>query len=144
VDVLRTLRGRGDNHSVVLFTADLEDQLLLEALQLEVNGIVLKESAQEQVLECLSAVQAGRRWIEQDLLQRALKLTTRGASDDPLAPITTRERAVVELVAQGLRNREIASELGMTEGTIKVYLHRIYEKLKVTNRTELALLVKAR
>jgi two-component system nitrate/nitrite response regulator NarP len=145
VDVLRTLRGRGDNHSVVLLTASLEDHLLLEALQLEVNGIVLKESAQEQLLQCLCAVQAGRRWIEQDLLQKALQLTTRGAAlNDPLAAITTRERAVVELVAQGLRNREIGSELGMTEGTIKVYLHRIYEKLNVSNRTELALLVKAR
>jgi two-component system nitrate/nitrite response regulator NarP len=143
--VLRTLRGRGDNHSVVLLTASLEDQLLLEALQLEVNGIVLKESAQEQLLQCLSAVQAGRRWIEQDLLQKALQLTSQGAAlNDPLGAITTRERAVVELVAQGLRNREIGSELGMTEGTIKVYLHRIYEKLNVSNRTELALLVKAR
>lgn len=145
VDVLRTLRSRGDNRPVVLLTASLDDDLLLGALQLGVNGIVLKESAQEQLLECLSAVQAGRRWVEQDLLQKALLLTTNGAaSADPLSVVTTRERAVVELVAQGLRNREIASELGMTEGTVKVYLHRIYEKLQVTNRTELALLVRSR
>jgi two-component system nitrate/nitrite response regulator NarP len=145
VDVLRILRSRSDNHPVVLLTASLDDNLLLEALQLQVNGIVLKESAQEQLLECLQAVRAGRRWIEQGLMQKALKLTSEGAaSTDPLAAVTTRERAVVELVAQGLRNREIATELGMTEGTVKVYLHRIYEKLQVTNRTELALLVKAR
>ena len=145
VDVLRTLRSRGDTTPIVLLTASLNDRLLLEALQLGVNGIVLKESAQGQLLECLTAVQAGRRWVEQDLMHKALQLTTDGAAtDDPLAAVTPRERAVVELVAQGLRNREIASELGMTEGTIKVYLHRIYEKLQVTNRTELALLVRSR
>jgi two-component system nitrate/nitrite response regulator NarP len=143
IDVLRALRSRGDNHPVVLLTASLNDKLLLEAIKLGVNGIVLKESAQEQLLECLTAVQAGRRWIEQDLMQRALQLATEGAAaEDPLAAVTTRERAVIELVAQGLRNREIAQELGMTEGTIKVYLHRIYEKLQVSNRTELALLSK--
>lgn len=140
VDVLRTLRSKGDSRPVVLLTASLDDFLLLEALQLEVNGIVLKESAQDCLLDCLSAVRAGRRWIEQALLQKALTLKTNGAAaTDPLALVTPRERAIVELVAQGLRNRDIAAELGMTEGTVKVYLHRIYEKLQVSNRTELAI-----
>jgi two-component system nitrate/nitrite response regulator NarP len=118
---------------------------LLEALHLGVNGIVLKDSVPEKVLECLVSVQAGRRWIEQDLMQKAFQLTMGGTLvEDPLTGITKRERAVAELAAQGVRNRDIAVELGMTEGTVKMYLHRIYEKLQVSNRTELSVITKGR
>jgi two-component system nitrate/nitrite response regulator NarL len=139
VDVLRTLRSRGDRHPVVLLTASLDDRQLLEALELGVEGVVLKEGAQALLLDCLRAVRDGGRWIEPSLIQRAIELQSSGAPADPLGALTPRERAITGLVAQGMRNREIGDELGMTEGSVKVYLHRIYEKLGVNNRTELAL-----
>ena len=89
-------------------------------------------------------MRAGGQWIERELLDRALDLSVSGAAarPDPLSELTPKERAVVGLVAQGLRNRAIAEELGLTEGTVKVYLHRIYEKLGVSSRTELAILAR--
>jgi two-component system, NarL family, nitrate/nitrite response regulator NarL len=140
IDVLRSLRSRGDKRPVVLLTASLDDNVLLEALELGVNGIVLKEGAQNLLVECLTAVRQGKRWIQPGLLERARQAEEGGG--DLLAALAPRERGIVALVAQGLRNREIGAELGMTEGTVKVYLHRIYEKLGVGNRTELAMLVK--
>ena len=142
VEVLRTLRSRGDDRVVILLTASLDDHLIMDALALGVQGVVLKEGAQSMLLECLGAVSEGRRWIDQSLLQRALALTMNGGGKGALSPLTERERAIAGLVAQGLRNKEVAAELGMTEGTVKVYLHRIYEKLGVSSRTELALLVR--
>jgi two-component system nitrate/nitrite response regulator NarP len=142
VEVLRTLRSRGDNRHVILLTAGLDDQLILEALSLGVDGVVLKEGAQSQLLECLAVVAEGRRWIEQSVLQRALDLSMNGGGSSPLDALTEREKAITGLVSQGLRNKEVAAELRMTEGTVKVYLHRIYEKLGVGSRTELALLVR--
>jgi two-component system nitrate/nitrite response regulator NarP len=141
IDVLRTLRGRGDMRPVVLLTAHLDDSNLLEAIRLGVNGIILKDGAQKLLLHCLAEVQKGERWIEKSLLERALELAMKGsaAPDAGLAALSVRERAIVALVAQGLRNRDIGSELGITEGTVKVYLHRIYEKVGVSNRTELAI-----
>ena len=144
VDVLRTLRSRGDRHPVVLLTASLDDRELLEALELKVEGIVLKEGAQDLLLDCLRAVALGGRWIEPQLLHHALELQQNGASSSPLSSLTPRERAISGLVAQGMRNRDIGNELGMTEGSVKVYLHRIYEKLGVNNRTELALVAQDR
>jgi two-component system nitrate/nitrite response regulator NarP len=141
IDVLRLLRSKRDQRAVVILTASLDDCGLLQALDLGVNGILLKEGAQDLLFECLDAVVRGRRWIQPALLEREHVL--RDCSDgDPLAVLAPRERAIAGLVAHGLRNREVADDLGMTEGTIKVYLHRIYGKLEVSNRTELALFVR--
>jgi two-component system nitrate/nitrite response regulator NarP len=141
MDVLRTLRSRGDLRRIVLLTASLDDANLLEAVQLGVNGVLLKDGAQNLLLRCLDEVLKGNRWIDKSLLERALDLAMKGTAAPPegLASLSARERAVVGLVAQGLRNKEIAAELGITEGTVKVYLHRIYEKVGVSNRTELAI-----
>jgi two-component system nitrate/nitrite response regulator NarP len=137
--VLEALRSRGSTLPVVLLTAGLEDADLLDALRLGVEGIVLKEGAHTQLIHCLDAVRGGGRWIDQALLQRALDLSMAGAPKDPLASLNRRERDIAELVQHGLRNREIAERLEMNEGTVKVYLHRIYRKLGIGSRTELAI-----
>lgn len=142
LEVVRTIRGRGDARPVILLTASLADRRLLEALELGVQGIVLKEGAQHLLVRSLDEVSAGRRWIEPSLLQQALDLKMGPGPRGGLATLTARERAVAELVAEGRRNRDIAAELGIAEGTVKIHLHRIYEKLGVGNRTELALFVR--
>ena len=140
VAVLEAMRARGDQRPVVLLTAELEDRALYAAVKAGVNGIVLKNGAEDSLIECLDAVMAGRRSIDQDLLQRALDLSIDGGAADPFTRLAPRERQISELVAQGLRNREIAERLAMSEGTVKVYLHGIYQKVGVENRTGLALL----
>jgi two-component system nitrate/nitrite response regulator NarP len=146
MDVLRTLRSRGDRRPVVLLTAQLDNADLVEAIKLGVDGILLKDGAQSLLLTCLDSVRGGTRWVDKGLLERALDLTMSGGAErnDPFADLTAKERAVAGLVAQGLRNKNIAAELGITEGTVKVYLHRIYEKVGVSNRTELALFARDR
>lgn len=140
VDVLRAMRGADDRRIVVLLTAGLDDGALIEAVELGVNGIVLKEGAHSLLIPCLDAVRDGGRWIETGLLQRALDVAlSGGAAPDPLASLTERERSIAGLVVRGLRNREIAERLQMNEGNVKVYLHRIYRKLGVGSRTELLL-----
>ena len=144
MDVLRALRSRGDPLPVVLLTAHLDDDTLMEAIELEVNGIILKAGAETLLLDCLGQIRAGKKWIDQSLQQRALELSRRNAAADQgaLAPLSPRERTIALLVAQGLRNRQIGQELGLTEGTVKVGLHRIYEKLGIGKRIELAILAK--
>lgn len=137
IEVVRTLRARRDALRIVLFTASLEDRQLAEAIDLGVEGIVLKESAQSQLLICLEVVRDGGQWIEPALAERPA-IEARELEESPLEALSPREREVASLVALGLRNREIALRLGTSEGTIKVYLHRVYEKCGVGNRTELA------
>jgi two-component system, NarL family, nitrate/nitrite response regulator NarL len=136
MEVLRRMRGAGDQRPVIILTAAIDDYRLDAAMKLAVDGIVMKNNDPAHLLVCLAAVRDGGRWIDPDLEARAAELATRA----PRTALSPRERKVVALVAQGLRNREIATKLGITEGTIKVYLHSIFDKLGVASRTELALL----
>jgi two-component system nitrate/nitrite response regulator NarP len=145
LDVLRTLRSRGDARPVVLLTGGLNDELAREAIQLSVNGIVIKATAPRDLLTCLESVVQGRRWLDQDVMQRVMEQAmSPDAPRDPFEVLSGRERAVASLAKRGLRNREIADELGLTEGTVKVHLHKVFDKLNIRGRTELILLAQDR
>ena len=140
VEALQALREKGDMRPVVLLTAALTDHALLTAVRSGVSGIVLKDGAEDALIDALDMVAAGSKAIPQALLQRALDLSLSGDKPDALAPLAPRERQIAAHVGRGLRNREIADALAMSEGTVKVYLHTIYQKLGIKNRTELALI----
>ena len=138
MDVLRKLRSDGGRTRIVLLTAAIDDGSLIEAKSLKVQGMVLKNSDPAHLLECLERVSRGGRWIDPELSDRTKELTeTLGERETP--SLSPRERELISLVRKGMRNREIAEQLGVTEGTIKVYLHSIFEKLGVSSRTELAI-----
>ena len=145
LDVLRTLRSKGDDRPGVLLTSRLNDELAREAVKLSVNGIVIKSTAPRDLLVCLESVVQGRRWIDQEVMQRVMEQAmSPDAPRDPFDALSARERAVASLVQRGLRNKEVASELGLTEGTVKVHLHKVFDKLGIRGRTELILLAQER
>jgi DNA-binding NarL/FixJ family response regulator len=138
--VLRELRGEKAPPRVILLTAALEDAEVLEAVRLGVDGVVLKEAAPDVLLRAVRQVHAGGQWLERravgDALQRSLDRDTeaRGVA----AVLTPREIEIARMVAGGLRNKEIGKQLHISEGTVKIHLHNIYDKLKVPGRLELA------
>jgi two-component system nitrate/nitrite response regulator NarP len=136
LDVLQRLSRGRKRPKVVLITAGMDDAQLLAAAGLEPEGMVLKTSDPALLMNCMDAVVGGERWVDPEIAERTRQAQERAAS---VPPLTRRERELIDLVRQGLRNRDIAAELGVTEGTVKVYLHAIFDKLKVENRTELAL-----
>lgn len=137
MEVLRTIRSKRGGPKIVLLTAAIDDSSLLEAKSLGVEGMVLKNSDPAYLLDSLDRVQAGGTWIDPELSARADELAD-AIGDSGRPPLAPRERQLIRYVRQGLRNREIAKQLGVTEGTVKVYLHSIFEKLGVSTRTELA------
>lgn len=142
IEVLAELRARRAPCRVVLLTAGVSDESLLRALELGVEGIVLKEDAASSLVRALDKVRGGGRAIDAGLLQRAVDLRMGGTQASSLSSLSPRELMVARRVAEGQRNREIADALAISEGTVKVHLHKIYEKLGITNRTELALLAR--
>jgi len=101
--------------------------------------VVLKEMAPKLLLQCLRRVHEGGQWLEKESAARAMaKLVRRESRAREIARLlTVREIEVVRLVAQGHSNRDIAAALSIAEGTVKIHLHNIYEKLNVSRRTEL-------
>lgn len=136
LDVLRKINRMRVRPRVILLTAGMDEAQLLAAADLNPQGMVLKTSDPGLLTECMDAVVAGKRWIDPEIADRTRQAQERA---DSAPALTRRERELIELVRQGLRNRDIAAELGVTEGTVKVYLHSIFDKLQVENRTELAL-----
>lgn len=136
IDILRRIRRDDPRRRVILLTAGMDDAQLVAADKLEPDGIVLKTSDPALLLQSLDAVRDGHGWVDPEVAMRIGAVKERGTTGPSLTP---RERDLVDLVRRGMRNREIAEELGVTEGTVKVYLHALFDKLGVDNRTELAM-----
>jgi DNA-binding NarL/FixJ family response regulator len=141
LSVLQQLEGAGLPTRVVLLTAAVGDEQLVEALRLGARAVVLKESAPRLLVEAVREVHAGGEWLEKGLVGRALRrlMDRESGLREAIRALTTRELEIARLVAEGLRNRAIGERLFISEGTVKIHLHRIYEKLGVDGRLELAL-----
>ena len=144
--VVRNLIKEESKTKTVILTATLDDDGVMEAVELGVWGLVLKESASVQLVDALRRVAMGLRALDPSLVASAAEraLRRREARREIETQLSPRETDVVRMVAKGLRNKEIAKELSITEGTVKSYLHSIYEKLEVKGRVELTLLAQNR
>ena len=124
---------------VVVLTAELGEKEALRLLRCGVKGILLKEMAPQLLVQCIRKVYAGGQWLERESTGRVLdQLLRREAEARELAGVlTSREIEVVCLVARGLPNKAIAKKLHLSEGTVKVHLHHVYDKLELDSRLAL-------
>ena len=117
--------------SVVLWVYQIPAEMALHAMSLGVRGILRSTLPPKMVLRCLEKVQQGELWFENALVDDYFDVRKSGLSG--------REVQLIRLLAMGLKNKEIAGSLSITEGTVKVYLSRLFQKLGVKDRFELAL-----
>jgi two-component system, NarL family, nitrate/nitrite response regulator NarL len=144
LDVLRAIAAEKLECRTVLLTAAVADDEVMEAVRLGAWGLILKESPPEALLDCVRAVHQGEQRLERETVTRAgrTRVNRDSTSREAAGSLTPREIEIVRMVARGLRNRAIAGQLSISEGTVKVHLHNIYEKFGVDGR--LALLLSAR
>ena len=129
------LKRRCPKARVVLWGDELSSTDCYRAVQIGVDGVFSKTQPVESLLGCLRAVAAGRPWIE----MKGQARSDEPDHSDPWARLTARERDIVQLVARGFRNREIAERLSITTGTVKVHLMHVFEKTGAKDRYQLAL-----
>jgi DNA-binding NarL/FixJ family response regulator len=146
LDVLRALAARHVECRSVLLTAAVRDEEVMEAVKLGAMGLVLKESQPEVLIDCVRKVSRGEQWIERETVTRAFRnyVARQSSARDLPGALTPREIEIVRMVSQGLRNKAIGERLSISEGTVKVHLHNIYEKLGVDGRLELVLIAQQR
>ena len=138
LDGLRVLRALAAEHSTVgsvVLTADANASDVGMARAAGARGIVLKELSPHHVIDCVRRVHGGAQWVEFLGLAREVTPLPNPPSDS--LGLTPRELELAGLVVSGLRNRDVAARLGISEGTTKLHLYNVYKKLGVANRVEL-------
>lgn len=116
---------------IVLWVRNISTELAYQAMEHGVRGILRRTQAIDTFLKCLRMVAEGGLWFEETLKTSFTSMRT--------VSLTRRESQLISLLSQGLKNKEIASTLFISEGTVKVYLSRLFHKLGVKDRFELAL-----
>ncbi len=131
---LAELRAATPDTGIVVWGHSLTEADALGLLQSGVRGVLRKSSDMFQILSCLRAVVGGGTWVEDSVFR-----DSRASGRHGRAELTGREQQVLALVERGLKNREIATELGIRTGTVKIHLKHIFEKTGVHGRYGLAL-----
>ena len=120
--------------AVVVWGVSMTEAEALRLLQAGAKGIVRKTADLENILACLRTVASGRSWMEDCAFRDAAR-----QERYPRSELTPREHQVLEMVEQGFKNKEIALELGIRPGTVKIHLKHIFEKTGVRGRYGLAI-----
>lgn len=140
LDVLTTVISENLPTRLVFFTASVEDGDLTALDAAGAYGLILKDQEPEILVQTLRQVATGHRQLPLPSCEEAVSRVQTALTERGLAILTERESQIVRLVSEGLTNKEIGRRLNVTDGTIKVHLHHIFQKLDISNRTSLAAL----
>ena len=135
VQVLQALAARGSPVQALVFTAYDTDERVVQAMQAGAQGYLLKGAPRDELFRAVRTVAGGGVWIQPQVAHKLVR-HVRGDA----AALTPREREVLQLVAQGLANKQIAARLGITERTVKLHVSNILGKLGAANRTDAVIL----
>jgi len=127
----------------IVVTPGADEELTLELFRRGVHGIVPREVEPELLVDCLRKVAAGETWLDSQAIHWVLNAYrnqhNRPTGTRPKVQLTPKESLIVSCVTQGMKNKEIALRVGTTEQVVKNYLRKVYDKLGVADRLELAL-----
>jgi DNA-binding NarL/FixJ family response regulator len=139
IESTRRVRALYDDIEVVALTSFAEDERVHAALQAGASGYVLKDSDADDVAAAVRAAHRGELRIDPLVARRLMSSLREAQDDEPISELTSRELDVLRLVATGEPNKQIATELGISERTARTHVSRILRKLGLSSRTQAAL-----
>jgi len=143
VEVVTELLRQHPEVRFIVVTPGADEELTLELFRRGVHGIVSREVEPELLVDCLRKVAGGDTWLDSQgvhwVLEAYRNQNNRPAGSRPKVQLTPKESLIVSCVTQGMKNKEIALRVGTTEQVVKNYLRKVYDKLGVADRLELAL-----
>jgi DNA-binding NarL/FixJ family response regulator len=140
VDVCRKIRSASPGTACLMITGYGDDQAVLAAITAGAAGYVMKQAAGPELVDAVRAVAAGRSALGPEAAQRVMASLRDQGIIDPVAVLGSQERRVLELVGEGLTNREIAARMFLSEKTVKNYVSSLLTKLGMQRRTQAAAL----
>lgn len=140
IDVCRDVRSADSSIACLILTSYDDDDALFAAIMAGAAGYVLKQVRGNELVDGVRRVAAGQSLLDPAVTQRVLTRLREGPAQDPrLAGLTEQERKVLDLIAEGLTNRQIGARLFLAEKTVKNYVSRLLAKLGLESRTQAAI-----
>ncbi|OXM16378.1 response regulator [Paenibacillus herberti] len=140
LETMEAMIDRGIDIPVVILTTYNEDEWMMKGLSLGAKGYLLKDTGREHLFRTIDAALRGETLLQQDILSRVMAVQRERLKPTPASPITTelsaKEQQVLQAAAQGLRSKEIAVRLAISERTVKAHLTNVYNKLGVDSRSQ--------
>ncbi len=139
IEVLREIRKSGSDLKVLMLTVHNEVEYLIKALELGLNGYILKDSESAELKKAIFSIMEGEKYIQPSLIPALnARLINKDEDKDKVEQLTKREIEVLAKVAKGMFNREIAVSLNISERTVKNHISNIFKKIQVSDRTQAA------
>jgi DNA-binding NarL/FixJ family response regulator len=138
IECIRQVKDKSPGTQFMMFTVYENDEKVFEALKAGASGYLLKNTGLLQIAESVKELHEGGSPMSANIARKMVNLV-RGDADKKtpfLDLLSNREKEILQLLAKGLLYKEIAEQLGITTGTVRIHIHKIYEKLHVQNRTE--------
>ena len=138
IECIRQVKDKSPSTQFMMFTVYENDDKVFEALKAGASGYLLKNTGLLQIAESVKELHEGGSPMSANIARKMVNLV-RGDSDKKtpfLDILSNREKEILQLLAKGLLYKEIAEQLNITTGTVRIHIHKIYEKLHVQNRTE--------
>ena len=136
IECVRQLSQARNGTQFLMYTVHDDDHRVFEALKAGADGYILKESTPDQIIDAVRELKAGGAPMSAPVARRVVSHMRKNEAGQEREELSPRENEVLTLLAQGLLYKEIADRTGITTGTVKQHIHRIYSKLHVQNRTE--------
>jgi two-component system, NarL family, response regulator DevR len=144
VEACREIRSRRSESRILMLTSFPDEEAVVASILAGASGYLLKDSEPARLIDAIHTVAGGGSLLDAQTTQTLLSWMRREEAPvaaDPLAGLSTQERNILPLIADGQTNREIAGTLSLSEHTVKTYISHILEKLQLTRRSELAALI---
>jgi two-component system, NarL family, response regulator DevR len=139
VEVCREIRSRRPEIQCLMLTSFADDEALFQAIMAGASGYLLKQLKGEDIVDAVERVSSGQSLLDPAVTARVLERLREGPEEDEaLARLTDQERRILELIAEGLTNRQIAERIHLAEKTVKNYVSNVLSKLGMERRTQAA------
>ncbi len=138
VEATREIRRRWPKVAVLILTTYDDDELIWQGIQAGARGYLLKDAQPEELLSGVRTVASGGTLLPPEIVLKLTQVIQQGGSAETQGrdPLTEREQAILNLIAKGLSNKEIASHLFISENTVKTHISNLFQKLEVSDRTQ--------
>jgi DNA-binding NarL/FixJ family response regulator len=137
IECIRRVKDKSPGTQFMMFTVYENDDKVFEALKAGASGYLLKNTGLLHIAESVKELHEGGSPMSANIARKMVNLFRDNDKKNPfLDLLSNREKEILQLLAKGLLYKEIAEQLGITTGTVRIHIHKIYEKLHVQNRTE--------